>query len=133
MVGTGMPSSAARPGTDHWPGGRLVSAAGRPLCWRRMPRWEIRARTCSPGNRVVRLGGRNPSAFRTPAIWLLFWPAPASSVTRARSAGKYDSWSRRPTGRTARPVVWWPPAQVDGHVDDLAVPGDVHGDVLDED
>ena len=88
MVGTGMPSSAARPGTDHWPGGRLVSTAGRPFCSRRTPRWLTRARTCSPLNWLVRLGGRKPSALSALAICPLVRPASARAVTWARSAGK---------------------------------------------
>ena len=53
----------------------------------RMPRWLISVRTCWPVNRLVRLGGRNPSALRMPAICWFVRPAWASSVTRASRAG----------------------------------------------
>src|SRR6516165_3846420 len=112
MLAVGMPSSADRPGTDHWPGGRLVSTAGRPFRWPRMLRWLIRVRTCWPVNRLVRLGGRNPSELRAPAIWPFVQAAdgadglPGSLV----SAGPGD-----------------------GDVDQFAVPRGRDGDVLDED
>src|SRR5262249_2368845 len=92
------------------------------------PRWVIRVRTCPPVNRLVRLGGRKPSALRTSAIWGLFWPASASSVTRARSAGEYDSWSRRGARGGACPVGWGPPAPVRGEW-----AGARDGDLLDQD
>src|SRR5258708_2012151 len=88
MLAVGMPSSAARPGTDHSPGPRPVSTAGRPFCWPRMPRWLIRVRTCWSLNRLVPFGGRDPPALRTSATWPLWRPAAARSCTPARTAGE---------------------------------------------
>src|ERR1035441_6207649 len=135
MLAVGMPSSADRPGTDHSPGARLVSAAGRPLARARMPRWLIRVRTWPSLNLLVRLGGRNPSALRTSAICRLLRPAAASSGARAGRAGEeggeVGELVQAADGADGSPGGLMPACPGDRDVDELAVTGDVHGDVLD--
>ena len=128
-----MPSSAARPGTDHWPGGRLVSTAGRPF-------W-LAADAALGGHGADLLAGEPAGALGRPESLGVEGvgdlPAAAAGVGELGDAGEERGEVRQlvqaPDGADGPPGGLVAAGPGDGHVDDLAVPGDVHGDVLDED
>ena len=98
-----------------------------------MPRWVIRVRTCPPVNRLVRLGGRNPSALRALGDLPVVAACGGELGDAGEEGGVIGQLVQAGDGADGLPGGLVAAGPGDGDVDQLAVPGDVDGDVLDED